>query len=172
MNYTSIGPGTSPHLAGELFKSMAGVDIVHIPYSTTGAARTDLLAGRVEMQFDATPTILPSLEAKQIRVLAVAGNVRSSAMPDVPTFAEAGLPGFEAAFWIGLMAPKKTPADIVNRLNAEVNKILARPDVTDQWTKQGTFAAPRTPEAFGQFIEKDIVKWADVIKKAGIKLQQ
>ena len=124
-------------MAGELFKAMAGVDIVHVPYKGSSGARTDVLGGQVEMMFDAVTTMNEYAKAGKVRPLATTGKTRSTVLPNVPTMAEAGVPGYEAVIWLGVMAPKGTPPAIVNRLNAEIQKIVTRPDVRDEWAKQG-----------------------------------
>src|SRR5438874_10185816 len=129
LNYASSGPGTPYHMAGELFKAMAGVDIVHVPYKGSSGARTDILGGQVQMMFDAVTTMSEHVKAGQVRALATSGKTRSSVTPEIPTISEAGVPGYEATIWLGLMAPKGTPPAIVSRLNAEISKIANRPEV-------------------------------------------
>src|SRR5881394_2892873 len=140
LNYASSGPGTPYHMAGELFKAMAGVNIVHIPYKGSSGARTDILGGQVQMMFDAVTTMSEHVKAGQVRALATSGKTRSSVLPDVPTVSEAGVPGYEATIWLGVMAPKGTPPAIVNKLNAEITKIVSRPEVKADWEKQGAVA--------------------------------
>ncbi len=137
LNYASSGPGTPYHMAGELFKAMAGVDIVHIPYKGSSQARTDTLGGQVDMMFDAVTTMSEFARAGKVRALATSGKVRSSVLPDVPTLAEAGVPGYEAVIWLGIMAPKNTPPEIVRRLNAEITKITANPEVRERMGEAG-----------------------------------
>ena len=129
LNYASSGPGTPYHMAGELFKAMAGVNIVHIPYKGSSGARTDILGGQVQMMFDAITTMAPNVEAGKVRALGTTGKVRSSVLPNVPTVSEAGVPGYEATIWLGMMAPKGTPRPVLEKLNAAVNKIIDSPDV-------------------------------------------
>jgi tripartite-type tricarboxylate transporter receptor subunit TctC len=169
LNYASSGPGTPYHMAGELFKAMAGLDIVHVPYKESSGARTGVLGGQVEMMFDAVTVMNEHVKAGKVRALATSGNARSTVMPDVPTLAEAGVPGYEAVIWLGLMAPKATPAAVVTRLNAEVTKILARPDVRSEWMKQGAVAMTMAPDAFGRYIDDDIVKWERIVKLSGAR---
>ena len=169
LNYASSGPGTPYHMAGELFKAMAGLDIVHVPYKESSGARTGVLGGQVEMMFDAVTVMNEHVKAGKVRALATSGKVRSNVMPDVPTLSEAGVPGYEAVIWLGLIAPKNTPPAIVNRLNAEVTKIVARPEVQAEWAKQGAVAMTMTPEAFGRYLADDIVKWQRVVKISGAK---
>jgi len=172
LNYASSGPGTPYHMAGELFKAMAGVDIVHIPYKGSSGARTDVLGGQVEMMFDAVTTMSEYAKAGKVRPLATTGKVRSTVLPSVPTMNEAGVPGYEAVIWLGVMAPKATPPAIVNRLNAEIRKIVARPDVRDEWAKQGAVGMLMTPEEFSRYVADDIVKWERIVKLSGAKPDQ
>ena len=167
MSYASSGPGTPYHMAGELFKSMAGISIVHIPYRSSSGARSDLLGGQLEMMFDALPTMSEHIKSGKVRALATTGRQRSATMPDVPTMAEAGVPGYEATIWLGLMAPKGTPTAVVTRLNAEVAKITANPEVRRAWLAQG--AAPLTMNVaeFTRYMNDDITKWAKVVKISG-----
>jgi tripartite-type tricarboxylate transporter receptor subunit TctC len=170
MNYASSGPGTPYHMAGELFKAMAGVEIVHVPYKGSAGARTDLLGGQVEMMFDAITTMAPNVRAGKLKALGTTGKARSSVLPEVPTVAEAGVPGYEATIWLGLMAPAGTPAPVVNRLNAEIVKIVNSADVREAWGKQGAVPMSMTPEEFGQYLRQDIEKWAKVVKLSGAKV--
>jgi tripartite-type tricarboxylate transporter receptor subunit TctC len=172
LNYASSGPGTPYHMAGELFKSMAGLDIVHVPYKESSGARTGVLGGQVEMMFDAVTVMNEHVKAGKVRALATSGKVRSAVMPDVPTLSEAGVPGYEAVIWLGLMAPKKTPPAIVNRLNAEVTKIVSRSDTKAEWAKQGATAMQMSPDAFGKFLADDIVKWERVVKVSGARVDR
>ena len=169
LNYASSGPGTPYHMAGELFKSMAGLDIVHVPYKESSGARTGVLGGQVEMMFDAVTVMNEHVKAGKVRALATSGKVRSSVMPDVPTLSEAGVPGYEAVIWLGLIAPKNTPPAIVNRLNAEVTKIVSRPETRSEWAKQGATAMTMAPDAFGRFLADDIVKWERIVKLSGAR---
>jgi tripartite-type tricarboxylate transporter receptor subunit TctC len=169
INYASSGPGTPYHMAGELFKSMAGIYLVHIPYKGSSGARTDVIGGQVELMFDAVTTMTEQVRAGKVKALATTGKTRSAVMPDVPTMAEAGVPGYEATIWLGLMAPKGTPKAVVDRLNEAVSKIANQPDVKQLWTKQGAVAMVMSPEAFDKYTRDDIAKWEKVIKTAGIK---
>jgi tripartite-type tricarboxylate transporter receptor subunit TctC len=169
INYASSGPGTPYHMAGELLKSMAGVYLVHIPYKGSSGARTDVIGGQVELMFDAVTTMTEQVKAGKVKAIATSGKVRSDVLPDVPTLTEAGVPGYEATIWLGLMAPKGTPKAVVDKLNEAVGKIASQPDVKALWTKQGAVPMVMTPEAFDKYARDDIAKWADVIKKAGIK---
>src|SRR5690348_15265481 len=172
LNYASSGPGTPYHMAGELFKAMAGLDIVHVPYKESSGARTGVLGGQVEMMFDAVTVMNEHVKAGKVRALATSGKVRSSVMPDVPAMSEAGVPGYEAVIWLGLMAPKGTPPAVVNRLNAEVTKIVGRPDVRAEWARQGATAMAMTPEAFTKYLNDDIVKWQRIVRVSGAKPDQ
>jgi tripartite-type tricarboxylate transporter receptor subunit TctC len=172
LNYASSGPGTPYHMAGELFKAMAGVDIVHVPYKESSAARTGVLGGQVDMMLDAVTTMSEQAKAGKVKALATSGKTRSSVMPSVPTISEAGVPGYEAVIWLGLMAPKGTPPAIVNRLNAEVAKIVAKPEVRAEWAKQGAVGMTMTPEEFSRYVGDDIVKWEKVIKVSGAKVDR
>src|SRR5689334_21420211 len=156
LNYASSGPGTPYHMAGELFKAMANVDIVHVPYKGSSGARTDVLGGQVQMMFDAVTTMSEDARAGSVKALATTGKTRSTVLPDVPTMSEAGVTGYEAVIWLGLIAPKNTPPQIVARLNAEITKIVNRPEVRSEWSKQGATAMVMTPEAFGRYLADDI----------------
>src|SRR5215211_1752108 len=171
LNYASSGPGTPYHMAGELFKAMSGTDIVHVPHRGSGEARNSVIGGHVQMMIDAITTMAPNVEAGQVRALGVTGLTRSSVLPDVPTVAEAGVPGYEATIWLGLMAPAGTPQPIVDKLNAEIGKVLARPEVRDNWAKQGAVPMQMTPAEFGKYLRDDIEKWAKVVKLSGAKVQ-
>jgi tripartite-type tricarboxylate transporter receptor subunit TctC len=169
LNYASSGPGTPYHMAGELFKSMAQLSIVHVPYKGSSGARTDVLGGQIEMMFDAITTMAPNVQAGRVRALATTGKTRSSVLQNVPTVAEAGEPGYEAVIWLGIMAPANTPKPVIDRLNAEVRKVIARPDLKDAWRKQGAETLDMTPSEFEKFLRGDIDKWALVIQSAGVK---
>ena len=171
INYASSGTGTPYHMAGELFKSMAGVYLVHIPYRGSSGARTDVIGGQVEVMFDAVTTMAEQIKAGKVKAIATTGKTRSDVLPDVPTVSEAGLPGYEATIWLGLMAPRGTPKDIVDKLNAAVSKIASQPDVKQLWTKQGATPMVMTPEVFDKYMRDDIAKWARVIKTANIKAE-
>jgi tripartite-type tricarboxylate transporter receptor subunit TctC len=171
LNYASSGLGTPYHMAGELFKAMSGTNIVHVPHKASGDARTAVLGGHVQMMIDAITTTAPTVQGGQLRALGTTGKTRSNLMPDVPTIAEAGVPGYEATIWLGLMAPAGTPQPIVDKLNAEVHKVLMRPEVKDAWGKQGAVPIVMSPAEFGAYIKGDIEKWAKVIQTAGIKPQ-
>jgi tripartite-type tricarboxylate transporter receptor subunit TctC len=169
LNYASSGPGTPYHMAGELFKAMAGLDIVHIPYRGSSGARTDVLGGQVQMMFDAVTTMSEHARAGTVRALATTGKVRSTTLPNVPTMNEAGVPGYEAVLWLGVMAPKGTPPTIVAKLNAEITKIVNRADVKAEWAKQGAVPMTMTPEEFARYTADDITKWERIVKISGAK---
>jgi tripartite-type tricarboxylate transporter receptor subunit TctC len=172
LNYASSGPGTPYHMAGELFKAMANVDIVHIPYKGSSQARTDVVGGQVDMMFDAVTTMSEFARAGKVKALGTTGKVRSTVLPSVPTISEAGVAGYEAVIWLGLMAPKGTPPEIVRRLNAEVVKIVSKPEVRDEWSKQGAVAMTMTPDEFTRYMSDDIVKWERIVKVSGAKPDQ
>jgi len=172
LNYASSGPGTPYHMAGELFKSMAGLDIVHVPYKESSAARTGVLGGQVEMMFDAVTTMNEQAKAGKVRALATSGKARSAVTPNVPTVSEAGVPGYEAVIWLGVLAPRATPPAIVARLNAEITKIVNRPDVRAEWAKQGATGMAMPSDEFARYVADDIAKWEKVIKVSGAKPDQ
>jgi tripartite-type tricarboxylate transporter receptor subunit TctC len=172
LNYASSGPGTPYHMAGELFKAMANVDIVHVPYKGSSQARTDVLGGQVDMMFDAVTTMSEFARAGRVKALATTGKVRSSVLPNVPTLSEAGVAGYEAVIWLGIMAPKGTPPEIVKRLNMEIVKIVGKSEVRDDWAKQGAVAMTMTPDEFGRYLNDDIVKWERIVKISGAKVDQ
>jgi tripartite-type tricarboxylate transporter receptor subunit TctC len=165
LNYASSGQGTPYHMAGELFKTMAGIDVVHVPYRNSGEARSGVIGGQVQMMIDAVTTMAPNIAEKQVRALATTGQSRSSVLSDVPTAGEAGVPGYEATIWLGLMAPAGTPKPIIDKLNAAVNAAIKRPDIIKLWKEQGAVPMAMTPEEFDKFLRGDIVKWADVVKR-------
>ncbi len=170
LNYASSGPGTPYHMAGELFKAMAGVDVVHVPHKGSAEARTSVLAGNVEMMFDAITTMAQLARAGKVRAIATSGSTRSSIMPEVPTLNEAGVPGYDAVIWLGFMAPTGTPQPIVEKLNSEIRRITGLPEVKETWAKQGAVPMQMTPAQFGKFLEQDIQKWAKVVKLSGARV--
>ncbi|HET9687866.1 MAG TPA: tripartite tricarboxylate transporter substrate binding protein [Pseudolabrys sp.] len=170
LNYASSGPGTPYHMAGELFKAMSQTDIVHVPHKASGDARNSVVSGTVQMMFDAVTTMSELAKAGQVRALGTTGLKRSELTPDLPTIAEA-VPGYEATIWLGVMAPKGTPKEIVNFLNAGINKVINRPDVKEAWLKQGATPLVKTSDEFEAFLLKDIEKWANVVKVSGAKIQ-
>jgi tripartite-type tricarboxylate transporter receptor subunit TctC len=165
LNYASSGQGTPYHMAGELFKTMAGVDIVHVPYRNSGEARSGVIGGQVQMMIDAVPAMAPNIAEKQVRALATTGTARSNVLPDVPTVTEAGVPGYEATIWLGLMAPAGTPKPIIDKLNAAVSAFVKRPEILKLWQEQGALPMSMSPEGFDKFLRNDIAKWAEVVKK-------
>jgi tripartite-type tricarboxylate transporter receptor subunit TctC len=172
LNYASSGPGTPYHMAGELFKAMAGVDIVHIPYKGSSGARTDVLGGQVDMMFDAVTTMSEHARAGTVKALATTGKAPSPVLPNVPTMNEAGVPGYEAVIWLGIMAPKGTSPAIVAKLNAEITKIVNRSDVRADWAKQGAAPMEMTPDEFARYTADDIAKWERIVKISGAKPDQ
>ena len=171
LNYASSGPGTPYHMAGELFKSMSGTYLVHIPYRGSTGARTDVIGGQVDMMFDAVTTMVEQVRAGKVKAIATTGKTRSDVLPDVPTISESGVPGYEATIWLGIMAPKGTPKAVVDKLNEAVSKISSQADVKQTWAKQGAVPMVMSPEAFEKYARDDIAKWAKVIKTAGIKAE-
>jgi tripartite-type tricarboxylate transporter receptor subunit TctC len=165
LNYASSGTGTPYHMAGELFKAMAGVDIVHVPYRNSGEARSGVIGGQVQMMIDAVTTMAPNVGENQVRALATTGKTRSGVLPKVPTASEAGVPGYEATIWLGFMAPKGTPKPIIDKLNAAVTAAVKRPEIVKLWAEQGAVPMSMTTEEFDKFLRGDIVKWAEVVKK-------
>jgi tripartite-type tricarboxylate transporter receptor subunit TctC len=172
LNYASSGNGTPYHMAGELFKAMAGVNILHVPYKGSSQARTDVLGGQVQLMFDAVPTMAEHIRSGRVKALATTGATRSSVLANVPTVAESGVPGYEATIWLGILAPKGTPPAVANRLNAEVGKLLARPDVRDEWAKQGATPMLMNVDQFGRYLTDDIAKWERIVKVSGAKPDQ
>ena len=171
LNYASSGSGTPYHLAAEMFKAMAGVDIVHIPHKASGEARASVLGGQVELMFDSLPTTVQQIKAGKLKGLAITSTRRSSLLPDLPTMAEAGVPGYEADLWLGLVAPAGTAPAIVNRLHDEVAKILQRPEVRESFIQQGTEPIGSTPEQFAAFLKNDVEKWGKVVKFSGARVE-
>jgi tripartite-type tricarboxylate transporter receptor subunit TctC len=165
LNYASSGQGTPYHMAGELFKTMAGIDVVHVPYRNSGEARSGVIGGQVQMMIDAVPAMAPNIAEKQVRALATTGTKRSDVLPDVPTAIEAGVPGYEATIWLGLMAPSGTPKPIIEKLNAAVNAFVKKPEIVKLWKQQGAAPMSMTTEEFDKFLRGDIAKWAEVVKK-------
>jgi tripartite-type tricarboxylate transporter receptor subunit TctC len=170
LNYASSGSGTPYHMAGELFKAMAGVDIVHVPHKGSDQARTAILGGQVQMMFDAVPTMYANARAGKVKALATSGKSRSPVTPDVPTVSEAGVPGYESGIWLGLMAPAGTPRPVLEKLNAEANKIINSAEVKAAWAKQGVFPMGMSIDEFDKFLRAEIVKWAKVVKLSGAKV--
>ena len=169
MSYASSGNGTPYHLAGELFKSMAKVDILHVPHKGSGEARTSAMSGQVDMMFDAITTMTSNVRAGRVRALGTTGLKRSKVLADVPTVAESGVKGYESPIWLGVMAPAGTPGVVTNRLNAEITKVTSRPETATLWDQQGALALTMSVAEFGKYLEKDIAKWANVVKVSGAR---
>jgi len=167
LNYASAGTGTPYHMAAELFKKMTGTDIVHVPHKAAGDSRNAVIGGHIEMMFDAITTMASNAQAGQVRALGTTATTRSKVLPDVPTIAEAGVPGFEATIWLGLMAPAGTPKAIVEKLNAAINRTINRPEIVAAWEHQGAIPMTMTPAELDAFLRKDIDKWAQVAKFSG-----
>ena len=170
-NFASSGSGTSIHMSGELFKLLANIDIKHIPYKGSAPALQDLIGGQVDIMFDNLTPSLPHIRAGKLRALAITTATRYPGTPELPTMIEQGVAGYEAAAWFGMMAPKGTPPEIVARLNTEINKILALPDVREKLVQQGAVPAPGSPADFGRFINAEVVKWGKVVKASGAKVE-
>jgi len=169
LNFGSGGAGTSNHLAGELFNIVTGAKLVHVPYKGVNLAMQDVLAGNVHLVFIGIPAAAPHIRAGKLRALAVVAPQRSSALPDVPTVAEAGLKDFEVTTWYGVLAPAGTPQPVVRRLNAELVKVMHAPEMKEKLTATGTEPLTSTPEEFAAYIKREMAKWGDVIRKAGVK---
>src|SRR3954463_11767239 len=159
LNYGSSGPGSNYHMAGELIKNLAGLDITHVPYKGSTGARADIISGQIDMMFDSVPTAAPTIEAGRLKALGTSGKGRSPILPNVPTIAEAGIPGYDATIWIGVMGPAGTPKEIVDVLNHAINKILMRPDIQESWKRQGANTMMMSPQEFGAYIESEIERW-------------
>jgi tripartite-type tricarboxylate transporter receptor subunit TctC len=167
LNYASAGAGTPYHMGAELFKAMTGTNIVHVPHKASGDSRNAVIGGHIEMMFDAITTMASNAQAGQVRALGTSATTRSKVLPDVPTIAEAGVPGFEATIWLGIMAPAGTPKPIVDKLNAAINKTLTRPELIAAWDRQGATPMVMTTAEFDAYLRKDIEKWAQVAKFSG-----
>ena len=172
LNYASSGTGTPYHMAGELFKALAGVDIVHVPHKSSGDARTSVMSGQVEMMIDAITTMAPNAKTGRVRALATSGAKRSTVMPELPTIAEAGVKGYETTIWLGVMAPAGTPKPILERLNAEITKITSRPDVRKTWNEQGAQPMTMTIAEFEKYLHQDIAKWAKIVELSGARVDR
>ena len=171
LTYASSGAGGTIHLSGELFKSMAGITMEHIAYKSSPLAHIDMIGGQVHAMFDAMPTALPQVKAGRLRALAVTTARRSAQLPDVPTIAEAALPGYEAAGWFGFAAPARTPREVIVRLNKEIVRIIQLPDVKERLISQGAEPVGDSPEEFAQFIKAEAAKWGKVIKALNLKIE-
>jgi tripartite-type tricarboxylate transporter receptor subunit TctC len=170
LNYASSGPGTPYHMAGELFKAMSHTDIVHVPHKASGDARNSVLSGNVQMMLDAVTVMSALAKGGQVRALATTGLTRNPLTPDLPTVAET-VPGYEATIWLGVMAPKGTPKEVITFLNSSINKVIELPAVKEVWAKQGAVPLVKTPAEFDAYLRKDIEKWAEVVKVSGAKVQ-
>jgi tripartite-type tricarboxylate transporter receptor subunit TctC len=170
INFGSSGPGSNYHMAAELLKNLTGIDIVHVPYKGSTGMRTDILSGQIQMLFDSVPTMAPMVKSGMVRALGTSGTARSPLLPDVPTIAEAGVPGFQFSQWVGFMAPKDTPAPVIGLLNKTITAILSRPDVNQAWEKQGATPMVMTQPEFAAFMAAQVAKWAKVINDNHIKL--
>jgi tripartite-type tricarboxylate transporter receptor subunit TctC len=169
LNYASTGNGTSNHLSFELFKSMTGTSITHVPYKGSAPAVTDLIAGQVQVMFDNTPNVLPHVKAGKLKAIAVSSKKRSSLAPDVPTVDESGVPGYDVTVWFGILAPAGTPKEIVARLNVEMVKIMRTPEVTARFNNAGVDVVASTPDYFSEFLRSEVTRWAKVVQDANIK---
>jgi len=167
IDYASSGNGSAQHLVGALFAHMAGIELSHVPYKSSSQAQQDLVAGMVKVGFPGTPIVIPHMKSGRLKALAVTTAQRSSHLPDVPTIAEAGVPGYEALVWVGMMAPAGTPPDIVNRLNGEIRKLLAAPDVQQLLASSGVDPTPTSPEEFGAYLKSEFDKWGKVVRDSG-----
>ena len=170
LNYSSAGNGTSNHLAGELLKSMAGIDLVHVPYKGSAPALNDLIAGQVSLMFDLVLTAAPHIKSGAVRGLAVTGAKRSAVLPELPTVAETGLPGYEVSAWFGIFAPAGLPQPVAKRLNAEFVKVMREPDLKQRLASLGADPLTSTPEEFSSYLRSEIDKWAKVVKTSGMKV--
>jgi tripartite-type tricarboxylate transporter receptor subunit TctC len=164
LNYASSGQGTPYHMAGELFKAMTGTNIVHVPHRNSGEARASVLGGQVEIMIDAVPAMAQNIAAGQVKALATTGKKRSTVLPDVPTVDEAGVKGYEATIWLGLVAPAGTPKQVIDKLAAEMKGVVGKPENVKMWASQGALPVSMTPAEFDKFLRDDIVKWAGVVK--------
>jgi tripartite-type tricarboxylate transporter receptor subunit TctC len=170
LNFGSSGNGSSHHLAGELFDSMAGVKMTHVPYKGTAAALVDLLGGRIQLTFDTLPSAMPYVKGGKLKAIAVTSAKRARSLPDLPTIAEAGVPGYEVTSWYGLLAPAGTPPDIVRKLNADFVRAIRIPEVTEKMIEAGAEPVANTPEQFAQFIRSELKKWAIVVQDSGARV--
>lgn len=171
LNFGSSGIGSTNHLAGELLKSMTGIDIVHVPYKGAAPAMNDLIAGHIPMMFDNMPGVLPQVKGGSVRAIAVAGATRATALPDVPTVAESGVPGFEAFSWFGMVAPAKTPAPVLEKLESDIAAILATPDMKTRLADLGAEPGTVSGSDFGKFLAADTAKWTKIIQISGATVE-
>lgn len=171
LNVASSGIGTPNHLGAEMLKAMAGIDIVHVPYKGGGPATTDLIAGQVQLQFTSIPSMMPYIKSGRLKALAVGSATRSAALPDVPTIAESGVPGYEYTTWYGIFAPLGTPAPVIAKLNAGIGQALRSPDLIQRLASQGAEPAPGAPEGLAKHLRNESARWARIIKSAGIRIE-
>jgi tripartite-type tricarboxylate transporter receptor subunit TctC len=171
INYASSGTGSIAHLSVELFNSMAKIKLQHVPYKGTGPALTDLLSGQVQLLFNSALSMLPQIRANRLRALAVTSATRIAPLPEVPTLNESGVPGYDATSWYGVLAPAQTPRTIIDKLNAEIAKAVKAPDLRDRLQSEGAIPVGNSPEQFAAFIQRELARWAKVIKDAGIKVE-
>jgi tripartite-type tricarboxylate transporter receptor subunit TctC len=169
LNFGSAGIGTSAHFAGELFKSLAAIDIVHVPYKGNAPAIADLIGGQIQLMFDFLPSAVPFIRSGKVKALAITPVRRSPSLPEVPTIAESGVPAYDMLSYFGVLVPAKTPAAIVARLNAEINKISTLPDVKERYAREGVDPISETPEGFRAYLQTEITKWAKVVKDTGVR---
>jgi tripartite-type tricarboxylate transporter receptor subunit TctC len=170
VSFASSGNGGAPHMAGELFKSVTGANLLHVPYKGSGPAVADVVGGRVQVMFDGAPALINHIKSGKLRVLAAASPQRNRVLPEVPTFAELGHPRISVALWYGVLAPAGLPHAITTRLNSEINKALEAVDVRERLQAQGADPIPGTPDAFASFMQQEMAKWAPVVKQAGVRL--
>jgi tripartite-type tricarboxylate transporter receptor subunit TctC len=171
LNFASSGAGTTLHMSGELFKMMTGTDIVHVPYKGSAPAITDLMAGQVSVMWDNLPASWPYIKSGRLRAIAITSAARYPGLPDLPTVAESGVPGFEASAWFGVVVPTATPREVVVRLNSEINRAVGLPDMKERFAQQGAIPAPGTPEDFAAWIRAEIEKWGKVVKASGARVE-
>jgi tripartite-type tricarboxylate transporter receptor subunit TctC len=171
LNFGSPGVGTSPHLTGELVKMLTKTDLVHVPYKGNAEALTDLVSGRVSIVYTGVPPVVPLAKAGRVRLIATTGRARIPGLPDVPTIAEAGLPGAQVLIWYGVVAPAATPRDVVARLNREIVRLMQSPELKERFAQQGIDPETSTPEQFGKLIAEEYARWTKVIRASGIKME-
>ena len=171
INFGSAGTGTSAHFAGEMFKSLAAIDIVHVPYKGNAPAIADLIGGQIQMMFDFLPSAVPFIKSGKVRALAITPTRRSAALPEIPTIAESGIPAYDVLSYFGVLAPSKTPAPIVARLHAEINRIASLPDVRERYAREGVEPANDTQEHFRTYLSAEVAKWAKVVRDTGVRAE-